>query len=67
MLAAEENSVLDDDISWNLMGTGLLSEYPWRHLVASDSSGGGAGIRREFRGTEEQRKAAHAFEFAIPI
>ena len=32
MLAAEENSILDDDISWNSVGTGLLSEYPWRHF-----------------------------------
>ena len=36
-------------------------------LLASDSRPGGAGIRREFRGTEEQRKAVYAFEFAIPI
>ena len=36
-------------------------------MVASDSRPGGAGIRREFRGTEEQRKAVYAFEFAIPI
>ena len=36
-------------------------------LVASDSRGSGAGIRRELRGTEEQRKAVYAFEFAIPI
>lgn len=56
MLTAEENSILDDDISWDSMGTGLLSEYPWRHVFgASDSRGGSAGVRREFRRIDEQK------------
>lgn len=56
MSTAEENSILDDDVSWDLMGTGLLPECPWKHaLGASDSRGGSAGVRREFRRTEEQK------------
>ena len=43
MPTAEENSILDDDVSWDSMGSGLLPECPWRHVFGASNSRGGWG------------------------